>query len=79
MLSYDFSTVLIIFTCRLCGHIDEMTKENIDEKLINYLTDHFDENPIDFLDDSKYLEKIESKINNYVNLYVICEDTILTG
>ena len=71
MLSPDFSVVLIIFMCRHCGHIEKVTKENRDEKLMEHLMDYCDENLMDRLDDTKYLEKIESEVNNYVNLYAM--------
>ena len=45
------------------------------EKLMEHLIDYCDKNPIDYLDDTEYLEKIESEVNNYVNLYAICDDT----
>ena len=44
------------------------------ERLIEYLMDYCYENPIDHLDDTEYLEKIESEVNNYINLYTICDD-----
>ena len=36
---------------------------------------NYDENLVDHLDDTKYLKKIKNKVNNYVNPYVICDDT----
>ena len=43
-------------------------------KLVEHLMDYYDENPKDLLNDTRYLEKIESKTNNYINSYVICDD-----
>ena len=45
------------------------------EQLIEHLTEYCDENPIDYLNDTKYLENIESEIKNYVNSYAIYDDT----
>ena len=56
------------------GHIEKVTKENRDEKLMQYLTNHYDKNPMDYLDKDKYIEKIESEVNDYVNLYAIYGD-----
>ena len=41
--------------CRNYDHIEKMTKDNRDEKLMKHLTDHSNENPIDHLDDRKYV------------------------
>ena len=43
------------------------------EKLWN-LIDYCNENQVDRLDNTEYLEKIENKVNNYVHPYVICDD-----
>ena len=71
----NFSEVPIIFMCIHCGHIEKVTKENRDEKLMQHLTDYCNENLMDRLDDTEYLEKIGSEINTYINPYVICDDT----
>ena len=56
------------------AHIDNVTNENKDKKLMEHLTDHCNENPMNHLDDSEYLEKIKIEVNNYVNPYIICDD-----
>ena len=61
--------------CRHCGRIEKVAKENRDEKLMEYLADYCDKNPIDRLDNTEYLEKIENEVNDYVNSYFICDDT----
>ena len=45
------------------------------EKLMEHLTDYCDENLMDRLVDTEYIKKIESEVNNYVHLYIICDDT----
>ena len=45
------------------------------KKLTEYLTDFCDESAIYRLDNTEYLQKIESKVNNYVNLYAACDNT----
>ena len=35
---------------------------------------HYDENPMDCLDDNEYMEKIESEVSDYINPYAICDD-----
>ena len=49
--------VPIIFMCRNYGQIEKAAKENRDEKLMEHLIDYCDENPIDLLDNTEYLEK----------------------
>ena len=44
-------------------------------KLMEYLYDYCDKNSTDRLDDTKYLEIIESEVNNYVNLYAIYDNS----
>ena len=44
------------------------------EKLIEHLIYYYIENPANRLDDTKYLEKIENEVNNYVNPYTICDN-----
>ena len=41
------------------------------EKLIEHLTDYYNENLMDHLDDTEYLKKIENKVNNYIIPYAI--------
>ena len=74
MLSPNFFVVPIIAIYRHCSHIEKVTKENRDEKLMEHLMDCCDENLIDLLNDTEYIEKIESEVNNYINLYAICDD-----
>ena len=31
---------------------------------------------MDHLEDNEYIEKIESEVNNFVNFYAICDDTV---
>ena len=45
------------------------------EKLMEHLIYYCDENSVDRLNDTKYLEKIENEVNNYVNPYAIYDDT----
>ena len=44
------------------------------KKLMEHLMDYYNQNLIDQLDDTKYLKKIENEVNNYVILYVMCND-----
>ena len=44
------------------------------KKLMEHLIDYCNENLVNYLDDTEYLEKIENKVNNYVILYVIHDD-----
>ena len=37
--------------------------------------DYCNENPMDCLNDIKYLKKIKSEVKNNVNPYIICDDT----
>ena len=67
MLSLDFYIVSIIFICRHYGHIEKVTKENRDEKLMQHLVNHCNENLMDHLDDNEYIEKIECEVNDCVN------------
>ena len=39
---------------------------------MKHQTNNCYENPMDHVDDIEYLEKIQSKVNNYVNPHVIC-------
>ena len=45
------------------------------EKLMKHLIDYCNENPINRLNDTEYLENIKNKVNNYINLYIIYNDT----
>ena len=45
--------------------------ESTYKKLMEHLMDYCDENSVDRLDDIEYLEKIDNKVNNYVNLYIL--------
>ena len=44
------------------------------KKLMEHLTNFYHENPMNRLYNTKYLEKIENKVNNYVNPYAIFDD-----
>ena len=36
--------------------------------------DYYNENPINHLDDTEYIEKIDNKVNNNVDLYTAYDD-----
>ena len=55
-------------TCYEKLKVTKETKESRDEKLMKHLIDHCNENPMNYLDDNEYFEKIKSKVKNYVNL-----------
>ena len=42
---------------------------------MKHLTYYYHEYRMDHLDNIKYFKKIKNKINNYVNLYAICDDS----
>ena len=44
------------------------------KKLMEHPIDYCDENIMDHLDGTGYLEKIANKVNNYVNSYAIYDD-----
>ena len=41
---------------------------------MEHITDKCDKNLMNCLNDTKYLKKIESKVNNFANPYTICDD-----
>ena len=48
--------------------------DKIRVRLIEHLIYYCDENLVNHLDGTKYLEKIKNKVNNYINLYTVCDD-----
>ena len=44
------------------------------EKLMEHLIDYCNENLVNYLNHTEYLEKIENEVNNYVIPYTICDD-----
>ena len=44
------------------------------EKLMEHMINYCNENPVNHLDNTQYLEKIENKVNNCINPHVIYDD-----